>query len=1187
MNKRKRKMFIKNKLHLIVCLFAVLPLVSSFGQTQSKTYPSENLVSRLKQISQSYGKTIAFDAEQTKTIQVPVLTTEKYTIEQTLDASLASTPFAFKKVSQNSLVIVRRSTPTNTKPTKTSGTGKLVGKVLDDKGQALPGVSIRATGTNKGTMSDVNGAYEIQLPEGIYTVNASFMSYQTQHIPNVKIQPNNPTTLMVTLKESSVSLKDVVVTALGIKREERGLGYATQTVKGDMITGAMPSNWSTALSGKVAGLNVVSPGGPLGSTRISLRGDVSLNPDGNNALVVVDGVPMSTPMTNPGVAYGAGSAAELSIDYGNGFADINPDDIESVQVLKGASATALYGTRAANGVIMVTTKSGSTAKKGIGVTFNSNISMDDVMKWPDYQYEFGQGLPTNIGKTGTPYAGQLYYSYGASPDGNSSTSGTSSAFGARFDGNQLYYQYDPVSQGRATTATPWVGYSNNRKDLFQTGYTITNSLSITGKSDKGSMRASITHTKNEWILPNTGFQRIVASVSSQQQVSKFLKVNFKTSYTNRKIDNTPALGYNSNSISYFLIFQNPNVNLDWLRPKWKTGLTNVSQLQPYSTFIGNPFVTLYESVNPSERHTDVSNLSATLQLSRKFDFMVRSGIQLTADQQEQHRPVSDVVYATGFFRKQNVFDYELNSDALFTYHDSYSNGLHVNTSVGGNMMQQHYDLLSASVIGLITPGIYKLANGASNPQVQTIIKNKALNSLYFAANFSYLDKVFVDVTGRNDWSSTLPSDNRSFFYPSVSSSILMSEIISLPKQISFLKIRTSWAQVGNDTDPYKTAAYYNTSNFPGSVEMSPTLYNKDFKPEISTNYETGLDLRLFKNRIGIDFTFYYNRTKNQILDAPMDPTTGYTRATINAGNVRNRGYELEFHATPVVARNFSWKSSLTWSKNENKILALAEGSEENQLISNIGNVSIIGKVGGTTGDLWGYKLVRNTNGDVVVGSNGLPERSSEIEYVGCAYPAWKGGIYNEFTYKNLKFSFLFDGQVGGKVYSHSFYKMMEQGKLKQSLNGRVPGTAFYIGSDDPRLTSNTQLTQQGGLYMVVPGVVRNGDGSFSPNKTLVTLSSYYAEYYRMANVETNSFDASFLKLREVRFEYSLPAKLLNKTPFTVASIAFYGRNLLCVTKFPMFDPEAAALNGSTIVPGVETGSLPSTRTLGMNINLSF
>ncbi|MBP1678044.1 MAG: TonB-dependent receptor plug [Bacteroidetes bacterium] len=1056
------------------------------------------------------------------------------------------------------------------------------GKVTDHSGTPLVGAAVMVKGSAEGTATNEQGEFSFKTQNKLSQKTmlvCSYVGFGTQEVRYTDAY------MTIVLTENSTELDGVVVTALGIKREEKGLGYSTRGVDGDMISNTSPNNWSSALSGKVAGLSVSSPGGPLSSSRISLRGDVSLNVDGNSALIIVDGVPMSSPQSNPGVAYGAGSAAELSVDYGNGFSDINPNDIENIQVLKGASATALYGTRAANGVIMVTTKSGTNAKKGIGVTFSSSVSTDEAMNFPDYQYEFGQGLPSYVGKTGTEYAGQQYYSYGTAPDGNTSTSGTSSAYGARFNANQLYYQFDPVTQTRATEATPWIGYKNNRKDLFQTGYTITNSIAITGKGDKGSMRVSLTHTKNEWILPNTGFQRFVASVSAQQQVSRRLKVSVKTSQTFRTTDNVPALGYNSNSISYFLIFQNPNVNLDWLRPMWRTGQEKTKQLQPYSTYIGNPFVTLYENENPSDKYSSASSITANLELSNKFDFQVRSGLQLTNDIREQHRTVSDVVYGTGYFKKQNVLDYELNTDALLTYHDSYSNGLTVNASAGGNVMYKYYDALSAAVVGLITPGVYMLANGASDPIVTTDIRKKAINSLYFTANFAYQNKVFLDITGRNDWSSTLPAKNRSFFYPSVTSSVLVSDMVSLPAAISFLKVRASWAQVGNDTDPYKTSAYYSTGNFPGSVTVASTLFNQDFKPEISTNYEAGLDFRMFKNRIALDLTFYHNQTKNQILDAPMDPTTGYTRATINSGTVRNRGIEVELTAIPVQTKNFSWKATLNWSKNQNKILSLAEGSDENQLIASIGSASIIGTVGGTTGDLWGYKLVRNDDGDVVIGADGLPLRGSEIQYVGSAYPAWKGGMFNEFNYKGFKLSFQFDGQLGGLVYSQSFHKMTEQGKLAYTLNGRMPGSELYIAGDDPRITGS--LTKLGGIYMVAPGVVANGDGTYSPNEKLITVESYYKEYNRIANVETNSFDASYLKLREVRFDYSLSRKVLDKTPLTAASIGVYGRNLLCITDYPLFDPETVALNGSSIVPGIETGSLPSTRTFGINLNVSF
>ncbi len=1061
----------------------------------------------------------------------------------------------------------------------------LKGTVRNTRNEVLPGVNVFIKGTTKGVITNSGGQFVLDAPKEA-TLVFSFIGYE-----KLEIALNGQTNVDVVLTEGVEQISEVVVTALGIKREEKALGYSTQNIGSEQITNAMSAQWANGLAGKVAGLNIVSAGGPLGTARITLRGDVSLNMNGNNALIVLDGVPLSSQMTGTGDAYGAGTASNLPVDFGNGFSDINPDDIESIQVLKGAGATALYGSRAATGVIMITSKSGSRKQKGIGVTFNSNSSVDDVLKWPNYQYEFGQGVQTYaLGAAGTEYEGGLYYSYGKTPDGkNGSTSGTSSSYGPRFDASKLFYQFDPITQKQGVEKTPWVAYPDNRKGLFRTGYNLINSVAIEGQGDKGSIRASVTTTKNEWILPNTGFNRVVASLSANYQISKQLKLVARTNYTNRKTDNTPAIGYNSNSIAYFMIFQNPNVDLDWIRPMWQIGQEKISQLQPYSTFIGNPYVTLYENTNASQKHSTVSTLSAVYEISRKFELMVRSGIDLAFDERAMKRTVSDVVFGKGYFRKQNIFNYETNSDALLTYRESFSNGLNMSISTGANMMRQHYNLLDASVTGLITPGVYKLSNGQSSPYVISTENNKALNSLYGSANFSWKNKIFMDITGRNDWSSTLPEKNRSFFYPSVSTSVLINEIFHLSSKIDKAKVRISYAQVGNDTDPYKTDKYYSTTKFPGSATTATTLYNIDFKPEISSSFETGLDLKMLKNRLGIDFTFYYNVTRNQIIDAPMDAATGYYRATINAGKVRNRGFEVMVNGTPLIAKDFKWNVGFSWSKNENQILELAKGMDENQLLSSIGSVSIIGSVGGTTGDLWGYKLVRNPFGEVIIASNGLPVQAPLIEYVGSAYPSWKGGMYNEFQYKNFKLSIQFDGQFGGIVYSQAHHKMTQQGKLKFTLNGRLPGTPFYIEKDDPRILAEAALSKKnlGGYYMVAPGVVDNGNGTYSPNMKLVTVEAYNNEYYRINNVETNSFDASYLKLREVRFEYSIPKALISKTPFEKASLAVYGRNLMMWTSFPMFDPEAAALNGGTITPGVETGQLPSTRTVGLNLTLGF
>lgn len=991
--------------------------------------------------------------------------------------------------------------------------------------------------------------------------------------------------------DDPIELNNVVVTALGIKREEKSLGYSTQTVSGDDITATMPTNWSQALQGQVAGLNVVSAGGPLSSTQINLRGNVSMNMDGNGALIVVDGVPLSSPMNNPDGSYGAGGNSEGSVDYGNGFSDLNPDDIESIQVLKGASASALYGARAANGVIMVTTKSGKKAKKGLGISYSFNNTWERAAHFPDYQYEFGQGVAKNIGTKGTAWEGQQYYSYGKGDDGLASTSGTSSAFGAPFEG-QMFYQYSPENEGRADEATPWRPYKNNHSDLFQTGHTMTNAIALTGNNGTGNMRLSLTHSKSEWILPNSGYERLTAAFAGSQQISKRVKINARMSYTYRDVKNTPQLTYNSNSLSYFLIFMNPNFNLDWFKPMWYKGKENIKQIRPFSGYLPNPHVLLYEATNPAKKHSFNGNISANFTINRFLDLQLRSGMQATAQQQEQHRPWDDKVYPTGFFKKQNIFDYEVNSDVLLSYHNSFDNGFNVNASVGGNMMQSYYDLLSASVTGLNTPGVYNLANGVSSPLVNTTIRKKRVNSLYFMANLAYKDMLFLDLTGRNDWSSTLPKQHRSFFYPSVSLSAVVNSIAKLPSWIHLLKVRASWAQVGNDTDPYKTSPYYTTSDFAGALVKPSTLYNADFKPEMSSNWEGGFDFRVLGGRLGLDMTYYYNRTKNQILNAPFDPTTGYTKGTINSGCVSNRGVELVLRGTPIKTRDLQWDLTATWSTNKNKIESLSDFADERQILGSYvsGNVSIIGTKGGTTGDIWGYKLKRNPQGEVIIDATGLPARPSEIEYVACALPDWEGAFNTSVKYKNWSFAMQWDGKVGGKTYSQSHHKMSEQGHIKETLNGRKPGTSLYLDIDNPdiqALFKAQKITPVAGVYCIAPGVVDNGDGTYSPNQKIVTIEAYYKEYYRIGNVETNTFDTSYLKLREVRIDYNLPKKWLKNTFISNATVGLYGRNLLCITDYPMYDPETASLDGSSFVTGVEVGTLPTTRSYGINLKVDF
>jgi len=1033
----------------------------------------------------------------------------------------------------------------------------ITGTVSDVSGP-LAGVSVVLRGSTRVVTTNEKGRFT--LNPGKTLTKADTLGFRYIGYGEKKIAFDGRTEINVLLTEDTRTLNEVVVTtALGIKREQKALGYATQTLGEKAVSDARSNNWVNALSGKVAGLNLVSTGsGPINSVKVTLRGNNSLLPDGNYALIVLDGVPVSSGMTSSGAgsAYGAGSGNDVPVDFGNGISNINPDDIASVTVLKGASATALYGNRAANGALLITTKSGARKDKGIGVTINSTFSFNDVLKWPDYQYEYGQG-------TGTAQipASQLYYSYGASADG-ASTSGTSSAYGPKFNG-QNYFQYDPVKQGQSSDRLPWIPHPDNIKGFWRTGYTISNSVAVEGGSDKASARASITHLKNEWIMPNTGYERINAALSINYNISDKLKLSSKINYTNQKSDNLPATGYNNQSMSYFMIFQNPNVDLAWYEPKWKNGLSEIDQIHPFSPFIDNPYLIAYDMTNAVNNYKTVGNISATYKFSDHFDMMVRSGIDMTNEDRNQRRPFSTANFQRGYYKQQNIFNYEINTDGLLTYRTTIGPSFKLSTSAGANARNNRYTGVDGYVNGLIIPGEYKLSNGIGNPIMSTNYSNRRTNSIYGLASVSYQEKIFLDITGRNDWSSTLPVKHNSFFYPSVSSSFILSDLLKLPSQISYAKLRLSAAQVGNDTEPYRTSKYYGQSEFPASGSVPTTLFNANFKPEITTSYEAGFEYTLFKGRIGMDVTVYTNRTKNQILEVPLDQTTGYSRAILNSGLVRNQGIEILLNGKPINNKNFKWTTTINWAKNQNTVLELADGMDNRQDIGYGGNATIQARVGGSTGGIYGFGFARSPNGEIVFDKNGLTAKTAQIQYIGEAYAKWKGGVNNEFSYKNFRFSFLLDGQYGGMIYSQTHHKMTEQGKLKHTLPGREEG--FIIGD----------------------GVVLNPDGTYSKNTTKVAPGSYYGDYYRRANVEANSFDASFLKLREVRLEFNIPTHFLAKVRLNQASIAFYGRDLAMITKFPMFDPETAALNGSTILPGVEIGQLPTQRTFGMNLNLKF
>lgn len=1022
------------------------------------------------------------------------------------------------------------------------------GKVKDAKNEPIPGVSVRLKGTNTGSTTNINGEFNLNIASAQGLLVFSSIGYTTLEVPI-----DNRKQYDIILKEDNQFLNEVVVTALGIKREEKSLGFAAQTITANAVVDAKSNNWVNSLSGKVAGLNIQGTGaGPMGSSRITLRGESSLNLDNNQALIVVDGVPISSKIT--GTGFNSHLSQDSPVDYGSGISDINPDDIESVTVLKGPGATALYGSRAAGGVMIITTKSGERKGKGLGVSFNSNFNIEQVNRWPDYQFEYGEGR-TNA-----------YYSYLDSPDGinTSTTVAAGRAWGPKFDG-QSYFQYDPNTPGnKPTQRTPWVAYDNYISGYFRTGNTISNSLAIDGGNDKGSARLSITHMKNEWIIPNTGFERLNAALSVNQKVSDKLKITGKANYSNKSSDNLPMAGYNNQSLMYFLIIgPSPNVNPEWYKPYWEPGLENIKQKNPFNPGPDNPYLAMYEMLNKMNKNAVLGTVSATYELSKKFDVMLRTGVDMSFEFRSQQRPFSMTKYPMGMYREQNVFSYESNTDILLSFRDKISSKFNISATAGANTMKQTYDFAGLYADQLAQPGIYQISNSLDQAVADPLKTSKSINSVYGSGQLAYDEKIFLDITGRNDWSSTLPFKNNSFFYPSVSTSFILDEIFELPKAITFSKLRASWAQVGNDTRPYQTARYYDRI-YGNSFTNPSQLFNADLKPEITASYEFGLDMRFLNSRLGFDVAFYNNNSKNQILSIPLDPVTGFSTALINAGLINSKGWEVQLNAKPVVKDKFTWSTTFLWNRNRSYVKELAEGITNQVIYNHNSNVSIEARVGGLMGDMYGRGFQRSPDGQIIYNSaNGLPAPLDPVvRKMGNAFADWKGSLRNDFRYKTVNLSILLDGQYGGEMYSQTNHKNNTLGKTRVTLPGRDNG-------------------------IVGQGVIKLADGTFTPNKTVAAASAYYDNYYQISNAETNIFDASFLKIREVRLEFALPDRLLRKIGVQRTSIAVWGRDLFNFTKFPGFDPEGGNLNNGTLTPGVELAQFPSTRSIGTNLTFKF
>jgi len=1064
------------------------------------------------------------------------------------------------------------------------------GKVVSGEGNLpLAGAIITVKNSKKSVTSDAKGEFSIQANNGD-VLEVRSLGYNTAE------QKFSGGSISFTLTALSNELNEVVVTALGIKKEKKKLGYAIQEVKGEDLTVARETNVVNQLSGKVAGVTVIaSPSGVGGSSRVTIRGERSLDLNKNQPLFVVDGVPISNSVS------GASGRGNLEIDFGNGAGFINPDDIESMSVLKGPAASALYGSRAANGVILIKTKAGKK-QKGLGIEFSTNTTFETPLKLPKYQTVYGQG-----NGNGGPFA----FGNGA---GGGLTDGTDEGWGPAFNG-QSYAQYNSprtlngqvipflggdlnAPAGSVITPTLWEAEKDNLKNFLQTGKTITNNVAFVGGNSDGDFRLSYTGINQIGMIPNTDLKRNTFSLSGGYKLSSKLTARAFVSYIVGESDNRPSISYGTESIMYlFNCWLPASVRLRDMKRLWQPGLENVRQFGWNYNYHDNPYLTLYKNTNGQLYNRILGNVSLKYDFTDWLSLQLRTATDWSNERREYRRAFSTQRFPFGQYRETNIVNEERNSDFLLTASKEISSDFAFSATFGGNAMQQTSRFNEAVAGQLNVPEIYSLNNSRIALVNEQSKVGKRINSLYGSAGVSYKNKIFIDFTGRNDWSSalTLPEDLRSFgiednsyFYSSVAVSAIISEMVNLPKYFSYLKVRGSFAQVGNDTDPFAYTQTFNRSEPFGSSQIygeTSSLANLNLKPEISNSYEFGTEAKFFGNRFGIDFTYYNSRTRNQILAIPLSNTSGYTSRRINAGLITNYGVEMMLTGTPIKKKDFVWDAFLNFSANRSKVLELSDGLTNYVMASR--RVTVEARVGERMGSMFGigFARVQSTDrnapyydasgqysGQMVFGTNGRPIRTTNRIYLGNYNPDWLLGIGNSFTFKGIKLSVLFDTRQGGKLYSETQTVGREGGIIMETLEGRANGY-------DLSLPGNGVIGQ---------GVVLNSNGTFSPNTTKVTAREWHTAWTAGRNIaEGVMFDASFVKLREVQIGYSFPDKWFKKTPFRAVNLSFVGRNLMVWDNVPHVDPENMSYSGGTALPGIENMSMPTTRSYGLNLSFKF
>jgi TonB-linked SusC/RagA family outer membrane protein len=1035
--------------------------------------------------------------------------------------------------------------------TEAQQTGIISGSVTSSDGTGLEGGQVSIAGVQLGGLTNRTGRYIIQsVPAGTHTISAQLIGYGIVS-QEVTVRAGQTVPVNFVLDFSAVELEGVVVTALGISRSERGLGYAVDNVQGADIQAVPTDNIALTLAGKSAGLMVKSLGPIGGSSSVVLRGFNSIS-GSNQVLFIVDGVPVdnsSNAECNTGCigAFSAGYLGRGGVDYGNGIQDMNPADIQDVTILKGANAAALYGSRAANGVVLITTKNGSTAD-GFQVEGSTGMSFSTPLKMPTVQNLYGGGQ-TQDGYNWVNGAGAGY------------NDATDESWGPALDGTSYSQWWDPDPQ-------PFFASPYSPRKMFQTGHNSTTNLAVSAAGDGRHVRFSATVMDAAGLIPNAGIKRQTFNLSGGLDLGEALNITGAGSYMKTEGRNRPRFRGYPESMSIIMAYWQRQTDYDRLRTTYETWKETGEAPRPghpedrvpnwNHNYFDSPYYTLSERTTNDTRDRFIGHVKGEYQFNEWLSAMGRAGTDWSAHRRFEQYPAHSLNHPDGEFTNNKIYQQETNAEFLITadLRPSGDNDLGITARAGGNIRRNSIDDNFVDVRRLNVPGIFNVGNSAGPPIVTQYLGKEHVNSVYGLTTLSYQNLAFVDVTGRKDWSSTLPAGNNSYFYPSVSSSLVLSEMFELPEFLSYAKFRGSWAKVGSAAGPFQLLSVMGQGPFWGSTPSFThpnQLANSELRPEQTVSIEVGTEFRFANDRGSLDLTYYKTNTSDQILPVDISHTTGYAQRLLNAGEVQNKGFEVMLGLDLFSNVNgLTWTTQANWATNASKVISLTEGLETIVLGGGRG-VTVEARVGEPYGTMMGQVSKRDDQGRVMVGFDGRVIPTATKQVVGNFQPDWTAGIRNTFSYHGLNLSVLLDVRHGGDIFCQTCAIQRRTGQLIETLAGRQTATLVHDG--------------------VKP------DGTV--NDVALSLPTYWRNLYSDA-YERIMYDASFIKLREVSLNFAFPQSLIERLPVTSGRIAIVGRDLLLFTDVPHIDPEIQSTSGNA--QGMELFLNPSPRSIGFTVS---